>query len=57
MAKNAPYGDGKRIGAVKERSQFQTPSGLWAKRDTNTGRIMDVKMDGEPFKGVRREKK
>tara|TARA_R110002051_G_scaffold69977_3_gene125843 strand:- start:5203 stop:5418 length:216 start_codon:yes stop_codon:yes gene_type:complete len=57
MAKNAPYGDGKRIGAVKERSQFQTPSGLWAKRDSNTGQIMDVKMDGEPFKGVRRERK
>jgi hypothetical protein len=57
MAVNKPYGDNKRIGAVKGRSQFQTPSGLWAKRDTKTGRIMDVKMDGEPFKGVRREQK
>ncbi len=56
MAKNAPYGDGKRVGAVKGRSQFQTPSGLWAKRDTETGRIMDIKMDGEKFKGVRKEK-
>ena len=56
MAVNKPYGDNKRIGAVKERSQFQTPSGLWAKRDSNTGRIMDQKADGTPFKGVRKEK-
>ncbi|MFA0170734.1 hypothetical protein AB4424_11945 [Vibrio splendidus] len=57
MAVNAPYGDNRRIGAVRKRSQFQTPSGLWAKRDAETGRIMDVKMDGEPFKGVRKEQK
>lgn len=57
MAVNKPYGDNQRIGAVRKRSQFQTPSGLWAKRDTETGRIMDVKMDGEAFKGVRKEKK
>lgn len=56
MAVNKPYGDNKRIGAVKKRSQFQTPSGLWAKRDSNTGRIMDQKADGKPFKGVRKEK-
>ena len=56
MAKNAPYGDNARKGAVKDRSQFQTPSGLWAKRDAETGKIMDVKQDGEPFKGVRKEK-
>lgn len=51
MATNKPYGDNRRIGAVKNRSQFQTPSGLWAKRDTETGRIMDLKQDGTPFKG------
>jgi hypothetical protein len=56
MATNKPYGDNRRQGAVRKRSQFQTPSGLWAKRDANTGRIMDVKSDGEPFKGVRKEK-
>lgn len=56
MATNKPYGDGHRIGAVKQRSQFQTPAGLWAKRDSVTGRIMDVKQDGTPFKGVRKEK-
>lgn len=56
MAKNAPYGDNSRKGAVRGRSQFQTPSGLWAKRNSSTGRIMDVKQDGRPFKGVRKEK-
>lgn len=55
MAKNPPKGPGRR-GAVKQRSQFQAPSGLWAKRDTKTGRILDQKTDGTPFKGVRREK-
>jgi len=57
MAKNPPSGDGHRIGAVKERSQTQTPSGNWVKRDTNTGRFMDVKTtDKTSFKGVRKEK-
>lgn len=58
MAKNNPPGDGHRIGAVKGRSQTQTPSGDWVKRDTSTGRFMDVKTSSPvPFKGVRREKK
>ena len=56
MATNPPKGDGHRNGAVRERSQFQTPSGNFAKRDANTGRILDVKIDGKPFKGVRKEK-
>ncbi len=56
MATNPPPKDGHRIGAVRGRSQFQTPSGDWAKRNTATGRIMDVKQGGTPFKGVRREK-
>jgi hypothetical protein len=58
MAKNNPPGDGHRIGAVKQRSQTATPSGHHVKRDTGTGRFMDVKTtDKTPFKGVRREKK
>lgn len=58
MAKNNPVGDGHRIGAVRGRSQTQTPSGHYVKRDTETGRFMDVKTtDKTPFKGVRREKK
>jgi hypothetical protein len=57
MAKNPPT-DGSRKGAVKERSQFQNPqTGLWTKRDTETGRFLDVKTSSpEPFKGVRKEK-
>lgn len=57
MAKNnPPPGDGHRIGAVKTRSQTQTPSGHWVKRDTKTGRLMDVKTtDKTPFRGVRKE--
>lgn len=57
MAKNNPPGDGHRIGAVKNRSQTQTPSGNWVKRDTDNGRFLDVKTsDKSPFKGVRKEK-
>lgn len=56
MATNKPYDDGHRIGAVKQRSQTQTDSGHWVKRDAGTGRFMDVKSDGRPFKGVTKEK-
>jgi len=57
MAKNAPIGDGHRVGAVRGRSQTQTPSGHYVKRDAETGRFMDVKTsDKTPFKGVRKEK-
>ncbi len=58
MAKNAPAGDGQRVGAVRQRSQTQTPSGHYVKRDTETGRFLDVKTsDKTLFKGVRREKR
>jgi len=58
MAKNYPPGDGHRVGAVKQRSQTRTPSGHYVKRDTDTGRFIDVKTtEKTPFKGVRREKK
>lgn len=57
MAKNPPTGDGHRHGAVKDRSQIYNPSNdRWTKRDTDTGRFIDQKADGEPFKGVRKEK-
>jgi len=57
MAKNAPIGDGHRVGAVRQRSQVLNPkTGNWTKRDSATGRFMDGKADGEPFKGVRKEK-
>lgn len=55
LATNKNRHDGHREGAVRERSQFRTPTGDWAKRDSKTGRILDVKSDATPFKGVRRE--
>lgn len=57
MAKNGKVGDGHREGAVKDRSQTYNPkTGQWVKRDADTGRFMDVKQDGTPFKGVTKEK-
>lgn len=57
MAKNGTVGDGHRNGMVKKRSQAYNPkTGMWVKRDADTGKFMDVKSDGEPFKGVRKEK-
>lgn len=56
MAKNGVRGDNHRNGAVTSRSQTHNPkTDQWVKRDTNTGRFMDVKQDGTPFKGVRKE--
>lgn len=51
MAKNT--GNGHRVGAVKQRSEFKRGD-TWFKRDTTTGRIID----GSPkeHKGVRNEK-
>ena len=57
MAKNGKSGDGHRNGAVKGRSQVKNPQNdTYVKRDADTGRFMDVKSDGKPFKGVRKEK-
>lgn len=52
MAKNT--GRGRRIGAVKNRSEFKHPNGTHMKRNTKTGRIMNV--SDKPYKGVRDEK-
>lgn len=57
MATNPPKGDGHRKGAVKDRSQVQNPKNdNFTKRDTTTGKFIDQKVDGKPFKGVRKEK-
>lgn len=57
MAKNKPYGDNARVGAVKSRSQIYNPkTKTWTKRDAETGKFMNGKKDGTPFKGVRKEK-
>ena len=57
MATNPPKNNSRK-GMVKERSQIQNPvTGLWTKRDTETGRFIDVKTSSlEPFKGVKKEK-
>ena len=51
-------GDNSRVGAVRGRSQVYNPTtGLWTKRDAQTGKFMDVKTSSNtPFKGVRKEK-
>jgi hypothetical protein len=57
MATDPPVGDNRRNGAVCKRSQVLNPkTGQYVKRDAVTGRFMDVKKDGTPFKGVRKEK-
>lgn len=52
MAKNT--GKNARKGAVKGRSEFQLPNGQWMKRNTDTGRFMNVSPN--PHKGVTNEK-
>ena len=57
MATNPPKGDGHRKVAVRNRSQVFNPfNERFVKRDGDTGRFMDQKADGQPFKGVRKEK-
>lgn len=57
MATNKPTSDNARKGAVKDRSQVLNPkTDQYVKRDTDTGRFMDVKTSGGKFKGVREEK-
>lgn len=55
MAKNPPKGSG-RVGAVKKRTQVFNPKiDEWVKRGPS-GRFMDIKEDGKPFKGIRKER-
>ncbi len=57
MATNGKSGDNRRHGAVKKRTQVLNPkTKRFVKRDTETGRFMDVKSDGTKFKGVTTEK-
>jgi hypothetical protein len=58
MATNAPTGDDHRNGAVRKRTQLETPvmgETRFTKRDKETGQFMDQKADGKKFKGVRKE--
>jgi len=55
MATNT--GEGYRRGSVRDRTQTYNPhNDTYVKRDTTTGRFMDVKSDGTPFKGVAKER-
>ena len=50
MSKIGERGDGKRVGAVKGRTQALNPkTKRYVKRDTETGRIIDMKADRSPF--------
>jgi HTH-type transcriptional regulator/antitoxin MqsA len=54
MAKNT--GDNYRNGSVTDRTQSYNPkTETWTKRDAETGKFMDQKADGTPFKGVAKE--
>lgn len=53
MARNS--GSGSRVGSVKGRTQTKTGSGHYVKRDAETGKFLNVKSDGKPFKGVAKE--
>lgn len=54
LAKNT--GNGHRRGSVNDRTQVRNPkTDQYVKRDTDTGRFMNVKQDGEPHKGVAKE--
>jgi len=55
MAKNT--GNDFRHGAIDQRSQVLNPkTDQFVKRDTTSGQFIDVKQDGTPFKGVRKER-
>ena len=58
MATNGKIGDNRRHGAVKNRTQVKnTKTGVWTKRDSETGRFMDGKTSSKtPFKGITKEK-
>ncbi|HQC83341.1 MAG TPA: hypothetical protein PLB45_00505 [Bacilli bacterium] len=46
-----------RVGFIRERSQMKNKKiGLYIKRDTSSGKFMDVKTTGGKFKSVRKEK-
>lgn len=49
--------EGSRRGAVRQRSQvFNPATGVWVKRDADSGKFVAGKKDGTPFKGVKKEK-
>lgn len=56
MATNPPKNNARK-GMVRGRSQvFNPKTNQYVKRDTKTGKFLNVKQDGTKFKGVRTEK-
>lgn len=56
MATNPPKNNARK-GMVRGRPQvLNTKTNRYVKRDTKTGRFLNVKQDGTKFKGVRTEK-
>ncbi|WEV56162.1 hypothetical protein [Ligilactobacillus acidipiscis] len=56
MATNPPKNNARK-GVVRQRSQTYNPkTNRFVKRNSETGRFMDVKQNGSKFKGVRTEK-
>ncbi|WP_323058557.1 hypothetical protein [Limosilactobacillus reuteri] len=56
MATNPPKNNARK-GMVCGRSQvFNPKTNQYIKRDTKTGKFLNVKQDGTKFKGVRTEK-
>lgn len=55
MAKNT--GKDYRKGAVDDRTQLDLDpkNGKFVKRDTTSGKFIDLKQDDKPFKGVAKE--
>ena len=49
MAKNK---GGRRVGAIRGRTQFMLPNGHYAKRDRRTGEILSIKADKKPYRNV-----
>ena len=49
MARNV---GGRRIGAIRGRTQVKLPNGHYAKRDRRTGEIISIKADLKPYKNV-----
>lgn len=55
MAKNT--GRGFREGEVRDRSQVYNPvTKTWTKRTAQTGEFMGGVKEGDPYKGVRKER-
>lgn len=55
MAQNGTYGGG-RVGDVRGSARERDPrTGLWTKRDTQTGRFDRAKRSGGTLNSVRRE--